>query len=157
MPRLKKEQHSEDFPLTQPTNISIPDTGVLVREPEKIAAVGNPLNKDYLDALKFNEDVLEVLVEPSSEENAPTIISVECNGEAQWVRVGQQVQLKRKFVEILLRSKPISISTTHEDIGAKIINNRVMRNTRAKYPLTIMSDPAQGKGTEWLRRVRAEL
>lgn len=149
--------HSEDHALAQPSTIVLPDIGVLTREPEQIAAVDTPLEDQYLAALKFNEDELEIMIEPSGEENAPTIIPVECNGESKWIHVGVEVKLKRKFVEILLRSKPITVSTAHEDIGAKVINNRVLRSTRAKYPLSILHDPAQGKGVEWLRRIRAEL
>jgi len=157
MPRIK-ERHSEDFPLAQPSNIDLPITGALNRESEVIVpADANALNKNYVDALKFNEDILEIMIEPSSEENAPTVIDVAVNGETAWIPVGQNVRLKRKFVEVLMRSKPVSISTSHEDIGAKIINNRVLRNTRAKYPLSVLSDPAQGRGVEWMRRIRAEL
>lgn len=150
--------HTESLPLAQPDDILIPETGALTRENEVIVpADATALNKDYTDALKFNEDVLEISLEPSSEENAPTVIDVTVNGETMWIPVGQNVRIKRKFVEVLMRSKPVAISTMHDEIGAKVINNRIIRNTRAKYPLSILSDPAQGKGVEWMRRIRAEL
>lgn len=150
--------HTEDMPLAQQSDISIPDAGPLSRESEVIVpADATALDKNYADALKFNEDVLDILLEPSSEENAPTVIDVTVNGETKWIMVGQQIGLKRKFVEVLMRSKPVAVSTSHEDIGAKVINNRIIRSTRAKYPLSILHDPAQGKGIEWMRRIRAEL
>lgn len=150
--------HSESMPLAQPGDISLPESGPLTRTNETIVpADATALDKNYADALKFNEDVLEIRLEPSSEENAPTVIDVTVNGETVWIPVGQDIRIKRKFVEVLMRSKPVAISTAHEDIGAKVINNRIVRNTRAKYPLSILSDPAQGKGIEWMRRIRAEL
>ncbi|HLP99218.1 MAG TPA: hypothetical protein VK149_12325 [Sideroxyarcus sp.] len=150
--------HSESIPLAQPAAIEIPETGHIVREPEALVpADTNALNKQYADALKFDQDELTILLEPSSEENAPTVIDVSVNGRTEWVRVGVETKLKRCYVEGLLRSKPVSIQTSHEDVGAKVINNRILRNTRAKYPLSILNDPAQGKGIEWLRRIRAEL
>jgi len=150
--------HTEDFDLAQPAAIHIPDSGALNRQSEVLVpADATALDRNYVDALKFNEDVLEILLEPSSEENAPMVIDVSVNGETVWIMVGQNVSLKRKFVEVLMRSKPVSVRTEHEDIGAKIINNRIIRNTRAKYPMSILRDPAQGKGMEWMRRIRAEL
>lgn len=150
--------HSESMPLAQPGDISLPESGPLTRTNETIVpADATALDKNYADALKFNEDVLEIMLEPSSEENAPTVIDVTVNGETVWIPVGQSIRIKRKFVEVLMRSKPVAVSTAHEDIGAKVINNRIVRNTRAKYPLSIMNDPAQGKGVEWMRRIRAEL
>jgi len=154
---MARVQHTEDTPLTQPSQILMPDSGPLVREPEQIAVVEHAqINKDYADALAFNEDVLEILLEPSSEENAPMTVDVYNNGQAVWVPVGQPFKIKRKFVEDLMRSRPVSIQTSHEDIGAKVINNRIIRNTRAKYPLSILSDPSP-KGPEWMRRIRAEV
>lgn len=152
--------HTEDMPLAQPGDIIIPDSGPLTRQAEVIVpADATALNKDYADALAFNEQVLEILLEPSSEENAPTVVDVTVNGETVWIPVGQNIHIKRKHVEVLMRSKPVAVSTQHEshESGAKVINNRVIRNTRAKYPLSILHDPAQGKGIEWMRRIRAEL
>jgi hypothetical protein len=150
--------HTESMPLAQPSPILMPDTGFLNRESEVIVpADATALNKEYADALKFNEDVLEILLEPSSEENAPTVIDTTVNGETVWIPVGQNVRIERKFVEVLMRSKPVSIATSHEDIGAKIINNKVLRTLRSKFPMSILFDPAQGKGVEWMRRIRAEL
>lgn len=151
-----KETHTEDHALAQPSTIHLPETGVITREPEQIIAVDTPLDKSNAEALKFNEDVLTIMIEPSSEENAPTVIDVYVNGEAKWLTVGTEQKVKRKFVEVLMRSKPISIQTAHEDVGAKIVNNRILRNTRAKFPLSILHDPSP-KGVEWVRRIRAEL
>lgn len=153
------ETNTAEIPVTQPSAIAVPLEGKLaVQEPEKIAVLDKPLESDYLEALKFNEEVIEIMLQPSSEENAPMVVDVYVNGEAKWIPVGQQVPLKRKFVEVLMRSKPVSIQTEHEShqSGAKVINNRIIRNTRAKYPLSILNDP-NPKGREWVNRIMREV
>jgi hypothetical protein len=154
-----KETDTREIPLTQPTSIEMPVNGKLaVQEPEKIAVLDKPLENDYLDALKFNEEIIEIMLQPSSEENAAMVVDVYVNGEARWIPVGPVVPLKRKFVEVLMRSKPVSIQTDHEsrDSGAKVINNKIIRNARAKYPLSIMNDP-NPKGREWVNRIMREV
>lgn len=150
-PLESAEQHME-----QPSAIILPGEGPIVREPEEIIALDKPLEKDNAEALAFNEEVLIIQLQPSSEENAPTVVDVYVNGEAKWIPVGVPTKIKRKFVEVLLRSKPISVTTSHEGRGSDVINNRIIRNTRAKYPLSIMQDPSK-KGYEWLSKIMAEL
>lgn len=153
------ETSTADIPLTQPSPIIVPETGALIKpEPEQIAAVDKPLNVTYLDDLKFAEEIVTIMLQPSSEENAPMVVDIYVNGEARWIPVGQEVPLKRKFVEVLMRSKPVSIQTDHEAVqsGAKVINNRIIRNTRAKYPLSIINDP-NPKGREWVNRIMREV
>lgn len=154
-PRAQKESYTGDMEVGQVSDIIIPSEGVIAREPESIAVLDKPLDTDYADAIAFGEEVLDIMLQPSSEENAPMIIDVYVNGEAKWVPVGERVSIKRKFVEVLMRSKPVSITTTHEDIGAKMIQNRVIRNQRAKYPLSILHDPSP-KSVEWQRRTMME-
>lgn len=154
-PKVQKESFTGDMEVGQPSDLIIPAEGVIAREPEAIAVLDKPLNKAYADDLAFGEDVLDIMLQPSSEENAPMIIDVYVNGEAKWIPVGERVQLKRKFVEVLMRSKPISIQTNHEDIGSKMVQNRVIRNQRSKYPLSIIHDPSP-KSAEWQRRTMME-
>ncbi len=152
----RKETFTGDMEVGQPSDIIVPAEGVIAaRESEQIAVLDKPLEKEYADAVAFGEDELEIMLQPSSEENAPMIVDVYVNGEPKWIPVGERVRLKRKFVEVLMRSKPISIQTNHEDVGAKIIQNRIVRNQRAKYPMSILFDPSQ-KSHEWQRRVMME-
>lgn len=153
----RKELNTEEMDMQKPSDIVIPSEGVIVREPESIAAMTSPLEKKYADALQFGEDNIELMIQPSSEENAPTVIDVYVNGEAKYIPVGQRVTLKRKFVEVLLRAKPISVNTIHDShtSGKAWIDNKLIRNARAKYPMSILHDPSP-KGEEWLRNVMYE-
>lgn len=154
---MARSRSTEDMEIGQPANIIIPDTGPIDREPEEIIPVETAaINKDYADALQFNEQVLTIVIQPSGEENAPMVIPVWNNGEPMWIRVGMQTKIKRKFVEDLLRAKPISVQTMHEDVGSNVVSNQVVRSARSKYPLTVIHDPSP-KGYEWMTRVMAEL
>lgn len=154
---MGRQRSTEHMEVGQPKHIIIPDTGPIVREPEEIIPVETAaINKDYADALQFNEQVLTIVIQPSGEENAPMVIPVWNNGEPMWIKVGVQTNIKRKFVEDLLRAKPISVQTMHEEEGSRVVNNRVLRSARSKYPLTIIHDPSP-KGYEWMARVMAEL
>jgi len=155
--RRSRGTNTENLEMEQPSPIVLPEMGEpLVVEREPIIPVeSKSLNSDHMEALKFNEDELIIILQPSSEENAPMVIDVAVNGESKWVRVGVEEKLKRKFVEVLIRSKPISVQTTHDEVGAKVINNRILRHQRAKYPLSVMYDPSP-KGSAWLHRVYME-
>lgn len=160
-PTSTNEVHTEDIPLRQPDDIVMPGIDkVFVQEPESIAVIDKPDTKAGEEALfrelKFNEDVLTIALEPSSEENAPDRQEVYCNGVAQWVPVGVEYRLPRKFVEILVRSTPVSVRTIIERHADEDPVNRIKRSSRAKFPLSILHDPAGGRGHEWLRRIRAQ-
>lgn len=155
MARPRSETYTGEMEMQQPSTIVMQADGPIVREPEEIAVLDKPLDKSNADALAFMEDDLDIMIQPSSEENAAMMVDCYVNGEAKWVKVGERTKLKRKFVEVLLRAKPISVNTTHDEIGAKNIINNIVRHQRAKYPMSIMHDPSP-KGGEWLRRVMME-
>lgn len=116
--------------------------------------------KDLVQALKFNEEPVTIRVERSSEKYAPNVVDCWCNGkgaevmiDGRWVEtkaipVGMPVTTKRKYVEILLRSKIDTLQTQHEDIGATQINNNVQRYTSARAPVTVIED-RNPLGTAW--------
>lgn len=110
------------------------------------------LEKDLAQALKFNEEPVTIRIERSSEKFAPNVVDCWCNGkgielliDGKWVEtkaapVGIALTTKRKYVEILLRSKVDTLQTEHEDIGATQINNRVQRYTSSRAPLSVIED-----------------
>lgn len=156
-PVATNEVHTADLPIEQPSAIVVPPQGPIVRETEQIAVADKPIESEYAKALAFGEEVLDVMLQPSSEENAPEMIDAAVNGETVWLKVGVPTKMKRKFVEVLLRAKPIAVQTVHEGAEGKpeVINNQIRRTTRAKFPLSILRDPSP-KGGEWLNRVMRE-
>lgn len=156
-PTATNEIYTGDLNVGQPSPIAVPPEGPIVREPEQIAALDKPIEDEYLKALKFGEDEMEVMLQPSSDENAPQMIDATVNGETVWLKVNQRTRIKRKFVEVLLRAKPITVQTIHESVANRpeVVNNQLRRTTRAKFPLSILRDPSPA-GNEWLNRLMAE-
>lgn len=149
-----REVHTSDIKIQQKPVIHNPEDriGEVVVAPEDV-------NKDYMEALAFAEEPVEIRVSRSGQKNAPHCIDVWCNGKGaevlmngKWVEtraipVGIPVITKRKYVEILARSKTDTIDTQVEKREDTEIN-AVHRNTSANAPLSIIHD-ANPKGVEW--------
>lgn len=154
---ITKGTHTEDIPAPQPSPIIIPDSGIANREPESIVLAGDAaMNQDYADALRMAEEVIEILLDDSGEENPVQFVPVWNNGREVVIPIGAPFKLKRKFVEDLIRSRPISIRTHHEEVGAHKVINRIIPNARSKHPLSVIHDPSP-HGAKWLRDIRASL
>lgn len=152
--------HTGDMPvgqqLAQP--FDIPPLGEpLVREPEAVEPVAAPLTPNDFDAIMFMEELVKIRIEPLQEKHPRKIVDVYVNGVAEWIPVGRPWILRRKFVEILARAKPISVQTQHEGIGEGedgMPNNRIIRNTSSMFPFSVLQDSQ--RGIEWLNRLMAE-
>lgn len=164
----KKELHSGDMPIHQKPDIVMPGLDEnFERAPDIEQVTEEQLQKDYADALKFNEDILKIYIEPGTERNPAPSIPCTCQGiPAQvfdmtskrwlnigWFEVGKEIITKRKFVEILAGSKVENVSTV-----SKFENNDpepVNRERRVASPLCnfrVIEDKSPFK-EEWLRRV----
>ena len=119
------------------------------------------------EALAFNEEPVEVMVYPSSEENAPQSIPCWVNGRGaevfkagRWhtlghLPVGVRLITRRKYAEVLLRSKKDKISTDHQGTEVERPQNKVHRISSAVANIQIVSDN-NPKGIEWVRRCMAQ-
>lgn len=163
--RARREQISTDHPINQQPDIVLPATGDVSRTPDIIQAEGN-LDDDYQALLAMNEEPVTIMIYPSSEPNAPIVKDCWVNGKGaevlikgQWVSfgclpIGTQVTTKRKYVEVLLRSKVDTINTQVDEKVNENPVNRITRNTTAQAVVSILSD-ANPNGREWLRRMMA--
>jgi hypothetical protein len=157
---LNRELHSEDIAVEQKSDIINEQ-----RQPEIVRAEQLPSNA-YIDELKFNEEPVVIRLEAVSEKNAPTHHHCAVNGigcevlvNGQWVQmpyipVGQNLTVKRKYIEVLARAKSDQITTKHDDVGAEYIDNRVVRVTSRTTPFTVIKDSERGHAwmSEILRR-----
>ena len=164
--RRRKYAESTNFDMGQKPDI---DMG-LDKEPkvppiESIHA--EALNDGNLEALKFNEEPVEVMVYPSSEENAPKAIECWVNGkgaelfnDGKWhtigaIPVGFNVITRRKYAEVLLKARRDKITTSHDGTEVERPNNRVIRGSSAVANIQIVTDN-NPRGMEWLRRCMAQ-
>lgn len=114
------------------------------KTPEQIMKDG------YAEALKFNEEIIEVMVHESADKNASMIVETWVNGVPQRFIRGVPIKCKRKYVEVLARAKNIGITTDagRKDSGEAYTNIR--RTSALMYPFSVLSDE-NPKGRAWLK------
>ena len=131
-----------------------------------VIPVDRPLESEYIKALKFAEEPVTIRIERSSEKFAPLTVDCWVNGigaevfmRGKWLQlgylpVGYPIITKRKYVEVLARSKVDSVQTDvqkREDSE----DNIIQRHTSQKSPFSILKDD-NPLGHEWLTRLLAE-
>ena len=160
-----KEIHTGDMKVGQPPSISL-DDGPLDHE-QVILPVDTPLDDDHVKLLAFAEEPVTIRIEPSPEKFAPKVIDCWVNGvgaevfmNGRWHKlgvlpVGIPVTTKRKYVEVMARSKQDTVETKTGKVGDENPENRIDRTTFHKAPFSVISDK-NPLGAEWLTRLMAE-
>lgn len=134
--------------MTEPTMMPVGDNIIETVE-------DGALPSSQADRLAFNEEPIEIRLEPRSERNAPRMIDVAVNGERKWIPVGVPVRLRRKFVEGLARAQPYSVAT---DVGTAMEatpHNHAIRTPYRLHPFTVLRDD-NPRGAAWLNKVMYE-
>ena len=148
-----KEQDARDFPMGQPADIVM--NGDLLATNTTIEPVTqDQLNKDYLDALKFMEEKIEIIVQDSSDPNADNPVPVGVNGIFRYFKRGVPIITERKFVDALL-VKNSSVSTPEFINGGGERAFKIVQKNALKYPIQLLRDN-NPKGIEWLRQRMAQ-
>jgi hypothetical protein len=158
----RQELHSDTLPRTeQMPPISDPsayDGDIVLTE--------RTHQQDYLDELAFMEEPVTIRLEPSSDKNAATAFPVWVNGkpaevfqrnrwdEIGYLPVGQDLVVKRKVLEIIIRAKTDAIHTQVQDMGIdRPVNNVVQRFTSPVHSFSIIED-RNPKGPGWVQELR---
>lgn len=120
-------------------------TGDFAEEFEVVDKASN----DRLSELAFMEEAVEIEVSQTDNPYAEALIHLECNGVTQIVVRGVPQYIKRKFVEILARSKTENIATP-EIIDAKGNKTAAIRRFQGlRYPFRVLHD-SNPNGHSWL-------
>lgn len=154
----RREISTEDHPIGQLPPIILPEHGPVVREAEEIVlpeALEAGGAEKYNAELAFMEEPVEIHVNPGSEKFAPKVIDVYVNGRPEWIPVGQNWIVPRKYVEVLARTKPVDVQTESGSIGDERPENKIVRFTRVKHPFQIVRDD-NPRGMAWFARILAE-
>jgi len=164
--RRQRETTSADFPIGQKPDILLRDGESIPRE-QVIVSMDTPLENDYAAQLKFAEEPVTILIYPSREKNAPIVVDCWVNGKGAEVFVNGQwhafnclpvniaVTTKRKYVEVLARSKIDTINTMVDDATVENPANRINRVTSSSAVFTVIGD-TNPKGVEWLKRLMTQ-
>lgn len=116
--------------------------------------VNDPHFKRFTADSAFMEEQVLVRVHPSSEQNAEAIVDVYNNGTPQRFPRGHWVIARRKFVEVLARAKPFSITTPEYNDGNGDRATRIDKHAGLRYPFEMRD--TNPMGTAWLNSVMAE-
>lgn len=155
--RPRPELHTADIGIEQkPAIESREDLAA-----EIVAAPPDVMKAEYAAALAFNEEPVTIRIERSSEKFAPKVVDAWCNGKGaevlvngRWLElgylpIGSPVTTKRKYVEILARSKVDTVATRVEDRDSEHPTNLVERSTSSRAPFSVIED-RNPKGAAWL-------
>lgn len=170
--RRRGEMHTGDHTPPQMADIVMPPTGAVTREPDVVVAPGG-IDRDYLEAIQFGEEPVEIELSASNEDNAPMHQECWVNGrgiefmtaDGKWrinwpntppgfAPIGVPFTTKRKYVEVLMRKVQDRIRTEHGSTSDENPVNRVRRTTIRMAPLTVITDRSP-KGREWFQRLMA--
>ena len=163
----RKEVSTSDTEIEQRSSIDLGDLVNFVRNAPIPSLGEKPLLPDYLEALAFNEEPVTISIEENSRSDFPeTYVPVGVQGHGAevfvngewitvgWLPIGPVITTKRKYLEVLIRSKSDHIRTQHDDASVAVPRNTLNRRTSGNYPVTIIED-SNPKGREWAARIRA--
>jgi hypothetical protein len=164
-PTTTNEIHADDLRMAQAPAADFDNRS------ETIIPVDKPLEDDYAAALAFMEEPLTIRIEQSDEENAPVAVECWVNGkgaevlnpitgkfdEINCLPIGGPIITKRKYVEVLARSRSDRVVATEVDNrpAANKDGWKVERRSLRKTLFSVIHDP-NPKGHEWLTRLYAE-
>lgn len=120
---------------------------------------------DYADALAFMEEPVLIRLEPSAEKNAAGAFPVWVNGtpaecfingrwmQVGWLPVGQQLTVKRKVLEVIIRAKTDTVTTQVSQMDTERPNNVIQRFSSPVSAFSILED-RNPRGPAWATEMR---
>lgn len=153
----QRELHTSDIRGRAKPQINLDMTIDEIRDNEKVIIETESLTIEdsYLNELAFMEEILTIRIEPSADRYSPKFIDVAVNGDTQWLPVGEAVKVKRKYVEVLARSKSDTFITVAPSTSDENPVNLLSRNTSQKYPFSVIKD-TNPAGYNWLTKVLSQ-
>lgn len=147
----RREMTPDDMPHREIPAVDLTD-GIASRGDETILQVDRPMSMDYAKALKFGEDELTIRVEQNPMDEKPVLYyPFWVNGRVEGVMPGQIQKVKRKFVEVMLRSNQYRVQTESFNPGDPNERNLAHRVPMRRFMLSIIHDP-DPRGPEWAQR-----
>lgn len=121
-------------------------------------------SKDYQDELAFMETPVTIRLQPSNDVNALMSFVVYVNGkgaevfrngrwhEIAWLPVGETITIKRKYLEVIARTKIDTVRTPSMNALADNPDNRPTRFTSAVHSFSVLED-RHPRGAAWLTEI----
>lgn len=157
----RKEVNTGDMAIGQKSDIDISLDAQIVHG----ESIPNIVDEKFIADLAFMEEPVTILIADNSRSDFPeTHVPVQVNEQGAevfqngqwltigWLPIGVQLTTKRKYVEVLARSKSDAIKTNHDDATVERPQNKITRRTSANYPISVLQDN-NPRGTEWLSQI----
>ena len=138
----------------QEKEISITGKAEVTKE-TKVEPVEGPNWEDKLELEKFMNEELEILVYEPYEEGQEQIVQLAVNGVNQFVPRGIPTRVKRKYVEVLARSRKVTVTANGYKDPRGEAKNTVHFAQGLNYPFQVLSDQ-NPNGPAWLKKILAE-
>ena len=109
----------------------------------------------------MEEQVRVIIYEDTNQNNPEPMVFLAVNGEGAgphktpWVPRGVEITIKRKFVERLLRAKPVSFKSSIRQNAMGEKESVYSRSSALKYPFSVIHDD-NPRGPAWMKQVMAE-
>jgi hypothetical protein len=100
----------------------------------------------------FMSEGVVVSVHQTTDENAPPVVGVGCNGDVRWLPREIPVRIPRRFVEILAKSQERKITTKSNPDPSADEGMKTTTRQAQSYPFSVLHDP-HPKGRAWLERI----
>ena len=113
----------------------------------------NDYTEDALELEAFMNEPVKILVHPAVEEGQLEVQVPNVNGINQPIIRGQEITVKRKFVEALARCRTTKYDQVIDPIDRSNIQMR--ERTVVSYPFSILED-RNPKGAPWIKGILAE-
>ena len=166
--RRRGGSDADEFALGQSPDVVLPAFGSVERESEIIQPVQGMDLQGAVNEAAFMEEPMTIYIEPSGSEESEQFAYVCVNGKdaevfdqerQRWVSigylpVGREITTKRKYVEVLARSKPQKVKTRIDDPRGDP-RNVIQRFTHSRFPFSVLED-RNPQGRTWLSRIKAE-
>ena len=114
----------------------------------------DPALKKLLEDEAFMNEMVEILIHPSSNEEDPDHVVLAVNGTNQPVFRDVPTTIKRKYVEVLARMKETKYSQKRHPI--ELDRSELVPRTGPIYPFEVLRDD-NPKGRAWLRSIISEV
>lgn len=120
-----------------------------------ITPIGEREFQDVVKMELFMQELLTIVVNKTSDKNAPPAVGVGVNNDQVWLPRGQKISIPRYFVEVLASRQERHFRTfRNEDPNADEGMKTMTENTQP-YSFQVLHDP-NPKGQAWLERVSRE-
>lgn len=114
--------------------------------------IDEALFKSIVEYEKFMAQGVVIMINETTDKNAPPVVPCGVNGDFRWLPRGVKVRVPRKFVEVLANSQETRYKTVANRDSEADNAMKEMATTAQCYGFAVIRDP-DPKGPRWLERI----